>query len=36
MIIPPGALITDKAEQILDTQMYGLGRQWREAQAAVW
>jgi len=36
MAISPGALITDQAEHILDAQMHGLGRQWREAQAAVW
>jgi len=34
--IPPGSLLSDQAEHILDEQMLGLGKQWHEAQPNVW
>ncbi len=36
MKIPAGALLTAQAEQILDSQMHGLGKQWSLAQASAW
>lgn len=34
--IPAGALLTAQAEEILDSQMHGLGKQWSLAQASTW
>jgi hypothetical protein len=34
--IPPGALLGDQAQRILDEQMSGLGKQWQDANPNAW
>lgn len=36
LLIEPGILLSDQAVHILDKQMHGLGKQWREARSDAW